>query len=157
MFSTSYKFQFLLTLTSHSTPPHRPGLAFLSLNVFRVFFFFFFLDSTMKHFYLTKQHVREDKLLKQNSHFEETSEVQLLLIGRSDGVHTRALCCRCLKLCSMLTCTMSASIFFALLDCSSPSICEIMLQTMFSSVSGCSSDLGYGESLSNCKSVCAFV
>ena len=97
----------------------------------------------------------ERQLTTQNHHFEETSEVQLL-IGRSVGVHTTALCCKCLKLCSMLTCTISASIFLALRDWSSLSIWEMRLHTMFSRVSGCSSDLGWGESLSNRKRVCAF-
>ena len=95
--------------------------------------------------------------MKQGIYFEETSEVQVLLIGSSAGVHTRALCCKCLKLCSMLTCTISASIFLALFDWSSPSICEMMLHTMFSRVSGWSSDLAYGDSLSNRRSICAFV
>ena len=76
-----------------------------------------------------------------NYHFEETSEAQLV-IGK-------ALCCKCLKLCSMLTWTISASIFFVLPAWSSPLICDVMLHIMFSSVSGSISNLGYGDSLSN--------
>lgn len=45
-------------------------------------------------------------------HFVGTSEAQVF-IGRSAVVQTSARFCRCLKLCSMLTCTISASICFA--------------------------------------------
>ncbi|MFS7973519.1 hypothetical protein Hanom_Chr09g00857491 [Helianthus anomalus] len=57
----------------------------------------------------------------------------------------------------MLTCTISASICLAFPDCSSPSICDIMSHTMFSRVSGSSSDRGYGDSRNNRSKVCAFV
>ena len=105
--------------------------------------------------YILQTPCGKDKGVNQNHHFEETSEVQLAIGSFSVGVHTKALCCKCLKLCSMLTCTISASIFFAFPDWSSPSIWDMMLHTMFSSVSGWSSDLGYGDSLSSCKSICA--
>lgn len=129
------------------TRPNTTTMAWTGIFHYILFFKSFYSGK----FYLTNLTKRHAK-----HHFEETSEVTLA-IGKSAGVHTRALCCKCLKLCSMLTCTISASIFFAFPDCSSPSIWEIMLQTIFSSVSGCSSDLGYGESLSYCKSVRAFV
>ena len=49
-----------------------------------------------------KKTEKEAELASGNYHFEETSEAQPA-IGRSLGVQTRALCCKCLRLCSMLT------------------------------------------------------
>ena len=66
--------------------------------------------------YILQTPCGKDKGVNQNHHFEETSEVQLAIGSFSVGVHTKALCCKCLKLCSMLTCTISASIFFAFPD-----------------------------------------
>lgn len=90
--------------TSHLMPPLWPGLAYLT----GTFFFY-------------NKYLSRDDNYRRRFYLEGTSEVQLAR-GISAGVHTRALCCRCLKVCSMLTCTISVSIFFALSDCSSPLI-----------------------------------
>lgn len=68
----------------------------------------------------------------------------------------KALCFKWVKLCSMLTCTISASIFFAFPAQSSPSILDTMLQTRFSNVSASSSDRLYGDFLNNCNNFLAF-
>ena len=98
-----------------------PDTTIDGLDWHSLLFFFFFFCYAMEN-YILQTPCGKDKGVNQIDHFEETSEVQLAIGSFSVGVHTKALCCKCLKLCSMLTCTISASIFFAFPDCSSPSI-----------------------------------
>lgn len=104
MISTLYCDTLQFIPTSHLIPPLWPGLAYFTGSVF-----------------FSNKYLSRDDNYRGRFYFKETSEVQLAR-GISAGVHTRALRCRCLKVCSMLTCTISASIFFALSDWSSPLI-----------------------------------
>lgn len=94
--SASYIFQFINTYQSLGITTK----AWTGITFTKSFFFFFFpFSGTPWKFYLTGGRVKKKT---KTSHFKDTSEVQVL-IGRSVGVHTRALCCKCLRLCSMLT------------------------------------------------------
>lgn len=101
-------FQFIDTYQSPGTITD--GLDWLSLTSCYIYLILIYY----RKFHLHIPHVKEQRE-DRNIHLEETSEVQLV-IGKSVDVHTSALCCKCLKLCSMLTCTISASIFFAFPD-----------------------------------------
>lgn len=108
MISTSYRFHSKFLLTYQSPDTNTICLDWLAFPIS----YFHFLFSNIKN---SKNFILQTPWKYNFCYFKDTSEVQVL-IGISVGVHTRARRCKCLKLCSILTCTISASIFFALLD-----------------------------------------